>query len=77
MFHLSGLYETYEKIALSGGAVLSVVFKSKDSDPFHYLVGVSVRKKRLYVIEAFFPSDGTFKESFDTVKKMIEGAVLP
>jgi hypothetical protein len=75
--HLAGRYQDYERLSLSGGSILAVCFTSKDAEPFRYLVGVAVRKDRLYVIEVFFPSEGVYGDSFESVKTMIEGVILP
>ena len=59
-FHLSPFYRNTEVKDLED--IRAVVFTSKDADPYYYLVGVTVKRKQLYVIEVFFPDMETFKE---------------
>ena len=51
--HLGPLYRSSEPIG--AGPFRGALFTSKDSKPYFYLVGVSVKEKSLYVLEAFFP----------------------
>lgn len=52
-FHLGPQYRQAEP--LEAGAFQAVLFTSKDSKPYSYLVAVAVQGKRLIVGEAFFP----------------------
>ncbi len=52
-FHLGPQFRRAEE--LEAGAFRAVLFTSKDSKPYSYLVAVAVRGKRLAVAEAFFP----------------------
>jgi hypothetical protein len=52
-FHLGPQYRQAEP--LEAGAFRAVLFTSKDSKPYSYLVAVAVRGRQLIVGEAFFP----------------------
>jgi hypothetical protein len=52
-FHLGPQYRKVE--LMEAGAFRAVLFTSKDSRPYSYLVAVAVRGRRLIVGEAFFP----------------------
>ena len=56
IFHLGPRYRMAEP--LESGAFRGVLFTSKDSKPYAYLVAVRVQQKKLIVLEAFFPDDG-------------------
>jgi hypothetical protein len=52
--HLAKLYASSQLLEMGG--FRGVLLESKDTDPFYYLVAVTVgRRERLVVVEAFFP----------------------
>jgi hypothetical protein len=51
--HLQPFYKQADP--LEAGSLKGVLFTSKDRNPYAYLVAVSVKGGRLYVIEVFFP----------------------
>ena len=69
-FHLSPFYRSTELKELD--QVRGVVFTSKDVEPYIYFVGVKVKGKLLYVIEAFFPDPGTFESKSPGVFESVE-----
>lgn len=68
--HLSKYYRKSEKMNL--GALQSVLFTSKDKEPFSYLVGVLHRNKRLAVVEVFFPTGEALKDRLSEIKGALE-----
>lgn len=68
--HLSKYYRKSEKVNL--GALRSVLFTSKDKEPFSYLVGVLQRDKRLVVVEVFFPNRQALDERFSEMRSALE-----
>ncbi len=54
VFHLGPQFRRAEE--LEAGGYRAVLFTSKDSKPYSYLVGVALQGRRLVVAEAFFPS---------------------
>jgi hypothetical protein len=70
-YHLKDFYRESRK--MDQGEVKSVIFTSKDREPYYYLVGVTVNEKYLYVIEVFFPDRTAFDRRIEGIKKSIEG----
>jgi len=70
-YHLAPYYRSTEKV--EAGQISAVFFTSKDAKPFFYLVGVKVVKKRIYVVEAFFPDEEAMKEKREIVLDALEG----
>jgi hypothetical protein len=68
--HLSKYYRKAEKMEL--GALQSVLFASKDKEPFSYLLGVLQRGKRLVVVEVFFPNPDALKDRLEEIKSALE-----
>jgi hypothetical protein len=71
VYHLKSYYGEYEE--LEADQVRAVLFRSKDSQPFHYLVGVHVKGRRIYVIEIFFPDGSALESRRRTMIKSLEG----
>jgi len=69
-YHLEQFYKKSE--ALSVGSAECVLFTSKDREPFYYLVGVVAEKRKLLVIEAFFPSEDSFGKRYGEIARSIE-----
>ena len=53
-----------------------MLFTSKDSKPYAYLVAVLVKKKELVVLEAFFPDEEALARRLDTVKAALSGLAV-
>jgi hypothetical protein len=70
-YHLAPYYRSAEKV--EAGKISAVFFTSKDAKPFFYLVGVHVEKKRIYVVEAFFPDEEAMKDNREIVLDALEG----
>ncbi len=68
--HLSRYYRKAEKMKL--GSLESVLFTSKDKEPFSYLVGVLQRGKRLVVVEVFFPNPDAVDNRLGEIKSALE-----
>jgi hypothetical protein len=68
-YHLDDFYGESE--ALSAGSAECILFTSKDREPFFYLVGVLAVKKKLYVIEAFFPSKKSLGKRYNDIERSI------
>jgi len=68
--HMQVLRKKSEKMNL--GALRSVLFTSKDKEPFSYLVGVLQRDKRLVVVEVFFPNREALDERFSEIRRALE-----
>jgi hypothetical protein len=64
-YHLEDFYAEAETMTL--GEVQSVLFTSKDREPFYYLVGVTVEEETLYVIETFFPDEDAYEKREGTI----------
>jgi hypothetical protein len=71
VYHLAPYYRSAEK--LEAGPISTVVFTSKDAEAFFYLVGVYVEKKRIYVVEIFFPDEESMKKNRRSVLNALEG----
>ena len=71
-FHLTDLYRISKKV--TAGAYLGVLFTSKDTEPFHFLVAVRTVKEEILVAEAFFPDDAALDRRLEAVLAMLEGA---
>jgi hypothetical protein len=71
-FHLTDLYRTSRKV--EAGSYRGVLFTSKDTVPFHFLVAVKTVKEEILVAETFFPDDAALDRRFETVLAMLEGA---
>jgi hypothetical protein len=56
-----------ESELLEAGPFRAVIFTSKDTKPFSYLVAVTVKRKHLYVLEAFFPDSEARGKRLDTI----------
>lgn len=76
-YHLSPLYSNTEKLSFRDGEIMGVLFTSKDTNPFHYLVAQSAEKDFITVLEAFFPTSESLDGSKKTVFSAFEEAVLP
>jgi hypothetical protein len=68
-YHLDDFYGESE--ALSTGSAACILFTSKDREPFYYLVGVLAVKKKLYVIETFFPSEESLGRRYNDIERSI------
>ena len=71
-FHLTDLYRTTKKVG--AGAYLGVLFTSKDTAPFYFLVAVKTVQEEILVAEAFFPDDAALDRRLETVLAMLEEA---
>ena len=60
-YHLGSFYQKTELI--NAKIVKSVLFTSKDKDPFYYLIGIYVKNNLIYVTEVFFPDTNSFQEA--------------
>jgi len=69
-FHLGKFYRSAEKYELKD--VKAVLFKSKDLEPFYYLVGIYIDKDIIFVIEIFFPDETALQLKFNSLKQSIE-----
>ncbi len=69
--HLEKYYGDYEELDIN--YLKAVLFTSKDSEPFYYLVGVRDRGRRLYVVEVFFPDRKALEGKLENVKTSLEG----
>ena len=74
IFHLGPQYRKAEPLA--SGAFRGVLFTSKDSQPYAYLVAVRVSKKKLIVLEAFFPDEEALAKRLDIVKAALSGLAI-
>ena len=74
LFHLGPQYRKAEPLA--SGAFRGVLFTSKDSKPYAYLVAVRMWKRKLIVLEAFFPDDEALAKRLDTVKAALAGLAI-
>jgi hypothetical protein len=74
LFHLGPQYRKAEP--LESGAFRGVLFTSKDSKPYAYLVAVRMWKRKLIVLEAFFPDDEALAKRLDTVKAALAGLAI-
>jgi hypothetical protein len=65
----------YRSVApATAGEFIGVILESKSGSPYFYLVLVVPREDELIVGEAFFPSEETFRQRFDQIVLMFEGA---
>ncbi len=71
LYHLAPYYRSAEK--LEAGPISAVVFTSKDAESFFYLLGVYVEKKKIYVVEVFFPHEEAMKENREMVLDALKG----
>jgi hypothetical protein len=68
-YHLEPFYKNAEEF--DSGNMKSVLFESKDSTPFYYLVSVYVKENNLYVLEVFFPKEESLNTNIDSIKNSI------
>jgi hypothetical protein len=52
-------------------SIEAISFTSRDSKPFHYLVGIAVKGDLIFVIEVFFPDKETFESRHAAIEKSI------
>jgi hypothetical protein len=71
LYHLGPRYRSAE--ALEQGAFRGVLFTSKDTKPYSYLVAVRVQGELLYVFEAFFPDPEALSRRLATVREAVGG----
>jgi hypothetical protein len=71
LYHLGPRYRKAE--AVQEGAFRGVLFTSKDSRPYAYLVAVRARGKRLDVFEAFFPDPEACERRLDGIRTALKG----
>lgn len=70
-FHLTALYRSSEKV--DADDFLGVLFESKDTSPFYYLVAVRTAEEEILVAEAFFPNGDALDRRLDPVLEMLKG----
>jgi hypothetical protein len=68
-YHLSRYYRRSEKMSL--GDLESILFTSKDREPFSYLVGVLVKDRRLVIVEVFFPNQKALDDRLGQIKSAL------
>ena len=54
------------------GEVKGVLLTSKDPEPFYYFVGVKPDRRKLHVLEIFFPGGEMFEKHFPRVSEAVE-----
>ena len=67
LFHVRPLYSSAEEKDL--GSFKAVLFKSKDREPYAYLVGVKAAGNNLHIAEVFFPSWDVYNANIESVMK--------
>ncbi len=73
MYHLGPFYGA--AVPMEAGDYLGVLFESKDSEPFYYLVMVNDREDELIVVEAFLPTALARETRLSDVLRSIAGGV--
>jgi len=71
VYHLSPFYRETESLVLE--KVRAVLLKSKDREPFYYLVGVQTKGDVIHVVEVFFPDEKTFQARVEEIKRALSG----
>jgi hypothetical protein len=75
MHYLSKYYKSALPEDL-GDSVKAILFTSRDAKPFSCLVGISVRRDKILVIEAFFPDDASIDAKLASVEKSIREMIF-
>ena len=68
-YHLARFYKKTQFLDL--GSFKAIEFKSKDADPFYYLVGMFVNGKTIFICEVLFPNQAAYEKLGDPVKGYI------
>jgi hypothetical protein len=68
-FHLSQFYQSCETFEMD--KLRAVLFTSRDSEPYYYLVAVYIVDNKIYVTEAFFPDSGSLGKSLPAIKEAL------
>lgn len=67
--HLGPIYAEAETVNL--GSLNCVLFTSKDTEPFYYLVGLYTTTDDIIVVEVFFPDDKAKKDNYPSIEKAL------
>jgi len=70
-FHLSPLYQAVLPLEIQGEFQV-VILRSKDREPFYYLVAITVAQEELLVLEAFFPDEALLDQYQSAVLDAME-----
>jgi hypothetical protein len=73
-YHCARFYSETESFDL--GNFKTVLFKSKDREPFYYMTCVAVKGKKIFVCEVLFPDSTSFDNLGESVKKYIKEAEI-
>ena len=70
VYHLESYYKKAEKI--QEGSIKAVLFTSKESESYHFLVGIFIKDKTVFIVEVFFPDTASLNLRLNSIKASLK-----